>query len=168
MKKMLNILKSALLPTLVIIFVMVLGYFLIVGIKTEFSPPQESLSATPLGSELQSTSTADMNAGTSFTTQEHRIVASTTPSNMVSSTLATDQRFGSMTLGSVIISSSSVGTLIIHDATSTSDDASTTVAWFDNDNNASPGTYVFDTILTRGLMLDFGAGYFGGATITWR
>lgn len=135
---------------------------------------KESVKEQPMGGVViggeytNSTNTQAMEGGAAWATQEHRIIASTTPFNMVSSTLQTDQRFGAITLGSVIISSSSVGTLIIHDATSTSDKASTTVAWFDNDNNASPGTYVFDIALKRGLMLDFSAGYHGAATITWR
>ena len=71
------------------------------------------------------------------------------------------------TLGSVIVASSSAGTLKIWNATSTTDTASSTIATF----IASPvqGTYTFDAILTRGgIGIELGSGFNGSYTITCR
>lgn len=165
--------KNYIIPVTLILTVMLGGYLLVSGIKSEFLP-EDTLKGVASGEEMHSTSTANMNKsaiglndGGSFTVQEHRSVVSTTPFTSVTSTPITNQRYGSITLGSVAISSSSVGTLIIRDATSTSDKASTTVAFFDNDYN-STGIYSFDLILTRGIMLDFSAGFNGSYIITYR
>lgn len=70
------------------------------------------------------------------------------------------------TFGSIIVSSTTVGTLKVKNATSTSDVASTTIATF----AASPanGTYTYDAIITRGLIIELSPGFTGGYTITYR
>lgn len=158
-----------------ILLILAVGAFLIF----KKAPEPETNIGSALGEEMQATSTADMNRsatglqdGGSFTVQEHRTIATTTPIEKVpywtEAVPSSSQRWTSIMLGSVIVASSSIGSLIIHDATSTEDMASSTIAIFDNDNNATAGTYVFDTILTRGLILDFEAGFNGSYIITWR
>lgn len=70
------------------------------------------------------------------------------------------------TLGSIIVASSSATTFKIWNATSTTDTASSTVTQF----VASPtnGTYTFDLILTRGLIIEMPTGFNGSYTITYR
>jgi len=71
-----------------------------------------------------------------------------------------------VTLGSVVIASSTTGTMTIKNATSSIDTASTTVITFPA--NATPGTYTFDADLTRGLFVELGTGFAGDYVITYR
>lgn len=70
------------------------------------------------------------------------------------------------TLGSIVISSSTAGTLELRDATSSTDVASTSIAKFPA--NASVGTYTFDISLYRGLSVILGSGFNGSYSITYR
>lgn len=74
---------------------------------------------------------------------------------------------GVTTLGSVVVvSPNTATTFTIWNATSTTDSASTTVAIFPV--NATSGTYVFDTILNRGLIIDEPTGFVGDILTTYR
>lgn len=125
----------------------------------------EPLGSVQQASEYHSTSSVAMESGAAFGARIERIIATTTP---FGDTIMGDARLTPITLGSVVVSSSTTGTLIIHNATSTVDISSTTVAIFDNDSNTTIGTYVFDIVLDRGLVLDFSSGFWGSYVITWR
>ena len=71
-----------------------------------------------------------------------------------------------VTLGQITVASTSAGTLKVWNATSTTDSASTTVALLKA--SVVEGTYVFDAFLTRGLIVELGAGFNGAYTITYR
>lgn len=73
---------------------------------------------------------------------------------------------GDNTLGSVVVASSSATAFYVWNATSTSDIASTSLGSF----VASPanGTYTFDVVAPRGLIVDMPAGFNGSYTITFR
>ena len=165
---------SYLIPTAIVIGLLLIGYFLISGIKTEVKGVcGENIGSVSTGGEYHSTNTKAMNSGAGFVLAEHRVIASTTPLSMVTSTPSyydyLDQRFTSVTLGSIIISSSTPYKLVIHNATSSTDKASTTVAVFDNNtSDMTAGTYTFDIMLDRGLVLEFEAGFLGAFTITYK
>jgi len=69
-------------------------------------------------------------------------------------------------LGSVVITGAVAGPLRILNATSTTDSASTTIAMFPN--STAVGTYVFDSIVTRGLIVEATPGTIPTTTITYR
>lgn len=79
---------------------------------------------------------------------------------------STQLRVGQGIFGSIIISSTTVGTIIVRDATTTLDLSSSTLARF----IASPtvGTYVFDSVFTKGLILDLSGNFQGAYTITFK
>lgn len=71
------------------------------------------------------------------------------------------------TLGSVVIASTtSLGTIELRDATSTTDLSYSTIVTFPAGTAA--GTYTFDDILTRGLVAVISSGFNGGYVITYR
>jgi hypothetical protein len=75
---------------------------------------------------------------------------------------------GQGTLGSVVITGANAGTFVLYDATSTMTNtewATTTLATFPT--NAATGTYTFDVIFQKGLLLDYVTGM-ATSTITWR
>ncbi len=87
------------------------------------------------------------------------------------STVDMTARFGVLktstgALGSVIVASSSATTFKVWNATSTTDVASTTPVQF----VASPdnGTYIFDAVFDRGIIVETISGFDGSYTITWR
>lgn len=128
--------------------------------------PIDNLSSVASGNEYHSTSTMDGAGGViTYATRTQVIVATTTPSG---ETIVdgSEQRFGGITLGSVIIGGVSAADLIIYDATSTTDISSSTAGWIVA--AATTGTYTFDVALSRGLILDFAAGHEGEYTITWK
>jgi len=75
-------------------------------------------------------------------------------------------RTGSCTLGSVVVASSSATTLTLMNATSTTDIASTTITTLKA--GISEGTYTYDTICTRGLVVETPADFNGSYTVTFR
>ena len=154
---------SIIVPAAIIIGLMVAGYFIISGMKSEIKEP---IGSVQRGGEYHATSTADMEGGAAFGSQIRRQLASTTP---IGSAIVGDESLPAPILGSVIIKSSTPYSLTIRNATSTTDKASTTVAILDNaDGNVTVGTYVFDLIMDRGIALDFESGFDGSYIITWR
>ncbi len=73
---------------------------------------------------------------------------------------------GQTTLGSVTIVTDSGHTFTIWDATSTKDVASTTFVVFEA--SVPHGTYVFDTVLQRGLVVEPAASFAGDFVTTYR
>jgi len=73
-------------------------------------------------------------------------------------------KLGSGSLGSVIITGTSPGSVTVYDATST-DDLSRVLANFQT--TATPGTYTFDSVFSLGLLVASTDGT-GSTTITWR
>ena len=109
-----------------------------------FKSPSDVVASVARGGEYQATSTYP-----TVLTARHTLI---------------DNTYG--TLGSVIISSTTAGTMKIWNATSTTDSASTTIATFAA--SAANGTYTFDAIITRGLIIETSIGFAGGYTITHR
>lgn len=71
------------------------------------------------------------------------------------------------TLGSIVIASTtSLGSITLFDATSTTDVASTSIITFPPSTPA--GTYTLDRSLQRGLGILISSGFNGGYTITYR
>lgn len=160
--------SSIFILSLGIILLMVGGYFCISGITTEVQnfQKEDQFGSISKGSEQYSTSTEAMEGGSAFGAQSHRILASTTPFGMPR---VGDARMTDIVFGSVTITSSTPGKLIIRNATSTTDLGSTTVATlYNNGNDIDEGTYVFDAVLDRGLAIDIANGFFGSYIITWR
>jgi hypothetical protein len=73
---------------------------------------------------------------------------------------------GGTILGSVIIASSSGSTFKVWNATSTNDLASTTYVTFKA--STAEGVFTFDSILTRGLVIQLPAGFNGNFVVTYR
>jgi len=76
---------------------------------------------------------------------------------------------GPGTLGSVVITGSTTGTLVLYDATSTVTNtswATTTLATFPASTAA--GTYTFDIMFQKGLMVVAPSAGLATSTITWR
>lgn len=69
-------------------------------------------------------------------------------------------------LGSVIITGAVAGPMRFMNASSTTDISSTTIAVFPNSTAA--GTYTFDLIVTRGLIVETTSGLLPTTTITFR
>ena len=72
--------------------------------------------------------------------------------------------------GSVVVASTTgvipTATLLIKNATSTSDVSSTTLASFSGQPVA--GTYTFDMVAPRGIIIETGAGFNGSYVLTWK
>jgi len=163
--------KSIIIPIIILALAITAVYFCVQGIrsesKTEVEPVEDvQLSSVARGGEYHATSTSNGAGGViTYAARTQVIVATTTPSGETI-VANSEQRFGGITLGSVIIGGVSAGDLIIYDATSTTDISSTTVGWIIA--AATTGTYTFDVALSRGLILDFGAGHEGEYTITYK
>ena len=70
--------------------------------------------------------------------------------------------------GSVIITNSTAGSFNLYDATSTNhgDHATTTLAKVGA--SLAAGTYIFDVVFSRGLLVEFQSSNIASSTITWR
>ena len=95
-----------------------------------------------VGNEYLSTTTATMSGGVSIAPNKQ------------------------ITIGSIVVASSSVGTLEVRDATSTTDTASTTFTVLKA--SIGEGTYTYDVRLKRGLAVELGSGFDGDYVITFR
>lgn len=116
----------------------------VIGVFVFFTQaPQKSLGSVIRGGEYYSTTTASM-------TQVH---------NQITSDRST-------TLGSIVVSSSSAQTLVVWNATSTTDTASTTFTTLKA--SIGEGTYTFDAILPRGLVVETPSGFDGDYVVTFR
>lgn len=75
---------------------------------------------------------------------------------------------GSGTFGSVIITNETAGSFNVYDATSTNhgDHATTTLAQIYA--SVAENTYTFDSVFTRGLLIEFQSSNVASSTITWR
>lgn len=97
--------------------------------------------------------------------------ATTTKSAVLGVTLTSPQTLslGFGVLGSVIITGKNTGTIYIYDATSTNAHSdyvgTTTLAIIPS--NAPEGTYTFDALYTRGLVVE-SSGLVATSTITWK
>lgn len=105
------------------------------------------ISSIETGSEYNSTTTRSTSAGTHWQAK----VAS----------------LGGCSLASVVIASSTNSTgFQLRDATSTTDVASTTIVQFKP--STVEGTYTFDLVCTRGLVVVTPTGFQGEYVVTWR
>ena len=75
---------------------------------------------------------------------------------------------GSGILGSVVITNSTAGSFNLYDATSTNhnDYATTTLAKISA--SVAAGTYTFDSVFSRGLVIEFQATNVASGTVTWK
>ena len=105
--------------------------------------PESALGSTYPGGEYNSTTTVGM-ASVQNVISANRVVS----------------------LGSIIVASSSATTFKVWNATSTTDVASTSV--FAMKAAIGEGTYTFDTELTRGLIIEKPTGFNGEYVITYR
>lgn len=126
---------------LIILSVIILGVIVISAL--EIGRTSQAPGSVGVGNEYSATSTATMTT--------------------VMNTILVNRP---VTLGSIVIASSSSKTLTIWNATSTIDTASTSVAVFKA--NTVEGTYTFDVSLPRGLIIQTPAGFDGSYTITYR
>ena len=150
-----------------IIIILLLTAIVIVGCYWVVTRSESQMSSVSLGGEYHATTTASDGDGNVYSTRTRVVIASTTPAGF---TVKGDNNLASPTLGSIIVSSSSAAELIVWNATSTSDDGSNTIAIIADKDTVqnSQGTYVFDVVLNRGLVLDFQSNFNGVYTITWR
>jgi len=105
--------------------------------------PEIPLGSVQTASEYHATSTRDMTVNTQQLIQN-----------------------GISTLGSVVIASSSVTSMSIWNATSTTDVDKTILTTFDA--SSANGTYTFDAVMTRGIVVDLPTGFDGDYVITFR
>jgi len=154
-----------LIPTIIVLGIMVLGFLGITAIKS-FNKPEQPLQGISAIEASQSTSTAAMEGGAAFGSEQIREVATTTPLGVAPSG---DARIGAVILDSVVITSSTPYSLIIKNATSTTDISSTTVAVINNNSSdAVAGTYPLGIVMDRGLILQFENGFYGSYVISWK
>ena len=112
-----------------------------------FTGEEPKIRGVGQGSEYNSTTTRSTSAGTHWQAK----VAS----------------LGGCSLASVVIASSTNSTgFQLRDATSTTDVASTTIVQFKP--STVEGTYTFDLVCTRGLVVVTPTGFQGEYVITWR
>jgi hypothetical protein len=111
---------------------------------------QQTLSGVSVGSEYNATTTRAMTGGVALAAPAFR-------------TIVSDSR---ATLGSVVIASTTAATIRLWNATSTTDSASTSIASFPA--SVAAGTYTFDSIADRGLIVELGTGFAGDYIITSR
>jgi len=125
--------------------IIILMLFGIIGLLIFLSPEhqEQPIGGVNIANEYHATTTRDMTADAEQLIQT-----------------------GGSVLGSVIVASSSATNMSIWNATSTTDIASTTLTTFDAD--LSNGTYTFDTIMTRGIIIDLPASFDGDYVITYR
>lgn len=109
--------------------------------------PDAPLGSVTQGNEYNSTTTRSTSAGT------HWVAKTTTNGGMCA-------------LGSIVVASSSATTLTIWNATSTTDSASTTIATLKA--GVAEGTYTFDAVCTRGVVVATPASFNGMYVVTWR
>ena len=126
--------------------IVIAGLFIAVALILRPEPNQTlaPLGSVSVGSEYNATTTADMTAG-------------------AFATIISDAQ---ATLGSIVVASSSAGTLQVWNATSTTDVSSTTVTTLKA--SIGEGTYTFDLNLSRGLIVLPGSGFDGDYVITFR
>lgn len=101
--------------------------------------------------------------------QSHEYQATTTYSKLGAPLFGTNQTIISNTsgvLGSVVITGAVAGPMRFMNATSTTDVSSTTLVVFPNSTAA--GTYTFDIVAPRGLILETTANLLPTTTITFR
>lgn len=138
-------------------FIISVALLIFIGVR-EAKPVGASVA---ISGEYQATSTEQM---TGF------MVPSTVRSQRLIKTAydADSNRLGqSVTLGSITIASTTNASIRIWNATSTTDSASTTPL-FTLATSTAAGTYTFDLILTRGLIIDYPIGFAGSYVITYR
>lgn len=111
------------------------------------NPVSNTLGSVVQGGEYQATTTSTMG------TNKHQLIQSAYNSS-------------SVTLGSIVVASTSATTIKVWNATSTTDIASTTLGTLKA--SVAEGTYTFDLILTRGLILEIPTGFNGNYIITHR
>lgn len=104
--------------------------------------PRQALGSIETGQFYQATSTARLAAGFN--------VLKTGPTE----------------LGSLLVSSSSATTIVIWNATSTTDVASSTFATFKA--GVGEDEYVIDASLDRGLIVQIPSGFNGSGAVTWK
>lgn len=114
----------------------------LVAIAVSFKPSDSSFGSVNFGNEYYATSTVGMSA------------------------VMNPVKTGAVTLGSVIVASTTAFTFTIWNATSTTDTASTT--WGHFSTSPANGTYTFDASLPRGIVVQTPTGFAGDYVITYR
>jgi hypothetical protein len=154
--------RKLILGLIVVVLVIGLAWY-VASIFRQKSPEPQVGSVTLGGEYNNTTSTSNRDACNRYTARTTVVLASTTPAGFP---VNGDENLTAPILGSVVIASTTAHALIIHNATSSSDDASTTIALIGK--NAPAGTYTFDVVMNRGIVLDIQAGFEGGYMFNWK
>ena len=158
--------KKLILGLIVVILVVGLAWYTSSVLKPK---PETPVGSVNIGGEYQATSTYQITGSGIKAVDTWFAIATTTPSNASSVDLNSDSRKNAVILGSVIVASTTPHALYILNSTSTAAsglNSSSTIAILPA--NLAAGTYTFDAILDRGLVLKFYAGFSGDYIITYR
>lgn len=142
-----------------------LGFIAVVGVLAigfVLNDRQPVFAGVQVGSEYFSTSTVPMTTGAVLAATRQWQVKTNYDSS-------SNSQIGSTILGSVVIASSSPTTALpvkIWNATSTTDVSSTTLVYIPS--ASANGTYTYDVVLTRGLIVELPTGFNGSFNITSR
>ena len=145
--------NSKLLPVIIIIGIFALafgtvGFF----IAKEFQPELKGVSITD---EYQATSTALMSGTLIKATEYNHLVKVST--------------YGSATLGSIVIASTTAHAMNIYNATSTDAIVNGDGTFITRLSTSTPrGTYTYDIEMNAGIVVQLQAGYTGDYVITYR
>jgi len=152
-----NFIKNQIIPGLIILSIIsglgAFGYFFIQGMKAEFAKPIQTGSVA-ITHEYQATTTVLITGTTYKAAQTRHLVASST---------------AGITLGSVVIASTTANTMAIYNATSSDavvNGDGTLITTFPA--SAPQGTYTFDVWLDKGLVLDLASGFGGDYVVSFR
>jgi len=155
-----NFINNWITPALIIIAIIgglgVLGYFVGQGIKSEFVEQAEPLGSVAITNEYQATTTSEMSGTLVKSAEFNQLIKAST--------------YGSVTLGSIVIASTTAHAMNIYNATSTDAIADGTYGTFiTRISSLTPrGTYTYDIEMNQGLVVQLQAGFAGDYVLTFR
>ncbi len=148
--------NSKLLPAILIIGIFVIAiaipvFFIAKGIYQAEAP----LRSVGITNEYQATSTALMSGALTKAAEFNQLIKAST--------------YGSVTLGSVVIASTTAHAMNIYNATSTAGFDNGDYTFITRFSSSTPrGTYTYDIEMDAGLFIQLQAGYTGDYVITYR
>ena len=137
------------IAVIIFLIAVLVGIGYLISDKTEFG----SVNVT---AEYQATSTAQMTGALVKATEYNHLVKAST--------------YGSVTLGSIVVASTTAHAMNIYNATSTDAVADGTYGTFITRLSSSTprGTYTYDIEMNAGLVVQLQAGYTGDYVVTYR
>jgi hypothetical protein len=139
--------KNNFIITLLLIVILAVSSITMFKVDDAGNNEGVALGSVMQGGEYNATTTISTSAGT------HWVARSVTSGS-------------SCTLGSIIVASSSATTFTIWNATSTTDVSSTTITTLKA--SVGEGTYTYDIVCSRGLVIETPASFDGSYTVTYR